>query len=158
MVVARQAVVADAAELVRLRAVMLEALDGPVDDTVDWRARSAEMLRKDLDDPHGPVAAFVVDRPDEPGTIAACAIGVIHQFLPSPNNPAGTSGYVYSVATEDAYRRRGYSRACMLALLDWFRRREISFVDLNASEFGEPLYAALGFVRHSDPYMRLRLR
>ncbi|MGV9681049.1 GNAT family N-acetyltransferase [Nocardia sp. NPDC003482] len=154
MVMARQAVVADVAELVRLRAVMLAALHDPIDGPVDWRSAAAERLRKELADPAGSMVAFVVDRP---GGLAACAIGVVEELLPSPHNPSGTKGYVFNVATEAAWRRRGYSRACMVALLEWFRRREVRVVDLHASRFGEPLYAALGFVPSRDPSMRLQL-
>ncbi len=157
MVTARQAVVADAAELVRLRAVMLEALRTPDTDAPQWRAAAAEILRKELADPSGSMTAFVVDRPGEPGALAACAVGVVEYRLPAPHNPSGVRGYVFSVATDADQRRRGCSRACMVALLDWFRDRGVLVVDLNASEYGEPLYTALGFVRQDDPGMRLRL-
>ncbi|WP_067992062.1 GNAT family N-acetyltransferase [Nocardia pseudobrasiliensis] len=160
MATARQAVVADAAELVRLRAVMLESLEAlreSAPGAPDWRAAAAEILAKELADPNGSMTAFVVDRSDAPGTLAACAVGVVEHLLPSPHNPSGVRGYVFSVATEADQRRRGYSRACMVALLDWFRDQGVLLVDLNASEYGEPLYTALGFVRQDDPGMRLRL-
>ncbi|MFJ8580046.1 hypothetical protein [Micromonospora sp. NPDC093277] len=32
-------------------------------------------------------------------------------------------GYVFNVATDRDCRRRGYSRACMLALLGWYQQR-----------------------------------
>ncbi|MFI5779370.1 GNAT family N-acetyltransferase [Nocardia sp. NPDC051570] len=158
MTVARQAVVADTAELVRLRAVMLESLNGPVQDETNWRANVVETLRKELADPDGSMTAFVVDRPGEPGMLAACAVGAIEHLLGSPKNPSGTRGFIFNVATWEDQRRQGYSRACMVALLDWFRRRDVRVVDLNASEFGAPLYTALGFEPSRDPSMRLRLR
>ncbi|MBF6332963.1 GNAT family N-acetyltransferase [Nocardia transvalensis] len=158
MVRARQAVAADAAELVRLRAVMIEALDGRIGNEHGWREHAAQTLRKRLADPDGSMAAFVVDRPGEPGALAACAVGVVEHLLSSPSNPSGTLGYLFNVATEQAHRRRGYSRACVVALLDWFRRREVGVVDLHASQHGAPLYTALGFRPTADPSMRLRLR
>jgi ribosomal protein S18 acetylase RimI-like enzyme len=66
-------------------------------------------------------------------------------------------GHVFSVATDPDARRRGYARACMETLLDWFRERGVAQVDLNASAEAEPLYASLGFVRKPDPSMRLNL-
>jgi len=107
-----------------------------------------------LTDPADLLAAFVVDKPGEPG-LAACVVGAIDQRLPGPNDPTGLRGYVYNVATDPEHRRRGYSRACMTALLDWYARRGIGAVDLRASAEGEPLYAALGFDRTRDPAMRL---
>ncbi|MET8149581.1 GNAT family N-acetyltransferase [Actinoplanes sp. NPDC049668] len=146
MVDTRRAGVEDAAELIRLRTVMLEAT-GP------WLAPGADILRRQLSDPADLVAAFVVDRPDGSG-LAACAVGAIDERLPGPNDPTGLRGYVYNVATDPEYRRRGYSRACMGALLSWYGRRGVAAVDLRASPEGEPLYAALGFRRTAQPAMR----
>ncbi|MFF9896668.1 GNAT family N-acetyltransferase [Streptomyces longispororuber] len=55
-----------------------------------------------------------------------------------------------------AYRRRGHSRAILNGLLDWFREREASRVDLHASREGEPLYRDLGFTEHPGPALWLR--
>jgi ribosomal protein S18 acetylase RimI-like enzyme len=54
-------------------------------------------------------------------------------------NPHGSVGYVFSVATAPDARRRGYARACMETLLDWFREKGAAQVDLNASAEAEPL-------------------
>jgi hypothetical protein len=43
------------------------------------------------------------------------------------------------------------------AALDWYRLRGVVTVDLRASDDGEPLYQALGFVRTFSPTMRLSL-
>jgi GNAT superfamily N-acetyltransferase len=87
--------------------------------------------------------------------LAACAVGVIERRLGSPDNPSGEFGYVFNVATDPGYRRRGYSRACMEAVLDWYRQREVAKVELRASAEGEPLYLALGFVPVGAPTLRL---
>ncbi|MEV7868360.1 GNAT family N-acetyltransferase [Streptomyces sp. NPDC088124] len=163
MSLARRATPADAGELVRLRAIMLDSVHGP-DPDADWQPPATETLRIRLADPDGDLAAFVVDRPGDgtPGNgtatgtgLAACAIGVIEQRLGSPGNPLGLVGHVFSVATDIDMRRRGYSRACMEALLDWYRSRGVRKIGLHASEEGEPLYASLGFVRNPAPAMRL---
>ncbi|MEG8180375.1 GNAT family N-acetyltransferase [Nocardia terpenica] len=156
MVDVRQAGAEDADEIARLRGVMLGALDGVTDER-GWQEHSAETLRKQLGDPEGAMAVFVVDRPGEPGIVAACAVGSIDQRLSSPRNPSGLVGYVFSVATEEAYRRRGYSRACTEALLEWFRRRGVTVVDLHASKYGVALYTSLGFEPTADPALRLRM-
>ena len=99
---------------------------------------------------------FVAENPDGPG-LASCAVGLIEERLGNPFNPDGRVGYVFNVATDPAMRRRGYSRACMEALLQWFRDQGVRAADLTASPDGEPLYASLGFTRKPDPAMRLRL-
>jgi ribosomal protein S18 acetylase RimI-like enzyme len=157
MIEARRAVVDDVRELVRLRGVMLAAMNGLEPAPGQWQEASAKTLGNRLTEPEGPLAAFVIDRPHEPGTLAACVVGVIECRLGGPDNPSGEIGYVFNVATDPDYRRRGYSRACMQALLGWYRQREISRIDLRATEDGEPLYRALGFVPLSGPTMRLKI-
>ncbi|MGY0486763.1 GNAT family N-acetyltransferase [Streptomyces sp. WG-D5] len=155
MTVVHRAAPADAEELVRLRKIMLDSM-GPSDD-VAWQAHTAQALRSHLADGEGPLAVFVVEAPDAPGTLAACATGTVGLSLGSPGNPEGTSGRVFNVCTDPGYRRRGYSRACMEALLAWFGERDVRRVDLHASVEGEPLYSSLGFVRTPAPAMRLAL-
>ncbi|WP_309238732.1 GNAT family N-acetyltransferase [Actinoplanes aureus] len=151
----RQAVPADAAELIRLRVVMLRTMS-TANWNDDWREPARRSLVRRLGEPEPTLAAFVADRPDGTG-LAACVVGLIEERLGNPRNPTGLAGYVFSVATDPDMRRRGYSRACMTALLDWFRSRGVGVADLRASPDGEPLYAALGFVRTPDPAMRLLL-
>ncbi|MER6612306.1 GNAT family N-acetyltransferase [Streptomyces xantholiticus] len=161
MSLSRRAIPADAEELVRLRKVMQDSFLGP-DPDVSWQPAAVTTLRDRLGDPAGSLTAFVVERPVEgpggPGGLAACAVGTIEYRLGGPGNPEGTCGYVFSVATDEDMRRRGYSRACMEGLLGWFRERGVRKIDLRASSDGEPLYTSLGFVRTPDPAMRLSLQ
>ena len=91
---------------------------------------------------------------DQLVTLCNDRAGLEDRRLPGPRDPVGLRGYVYNVATDPAYRRRGFSRACMTAVLEWFAERAVHLVDLRAAD-GEPLYASLGFVRTPDPAMRL---
>jgi ribosomal protein S18 acetylase RimI-like enzyme len=103
----RRAVADDARELVRLRGLMLAAMNGFEPEPGRWQDIAVETLRKRLADPDGPLAAFVIDKPDRPGELAACVVGVIECRLGSPDNPSGEFGYVLNVATDPGYRRRG---------------------------------------------------
>jgi GNAT superfamily N-acetyltransferase len=153
----RRAVADDAAELTRLREHLFAGMDGVHPEPAQWQQDAIAVLRKRLPEVDGEMAAFVIDAPDRPGMLAACAIGVVDDRLPSPHNASGTTGYVMSVVTDPAYRRRGYSRACMKKLLGWFGERGVLRVGLNASSDGEPLYTELGFAFSGDPMMRLKL-
>jgi ribosomal protein S18 acetylase RimI-like enzyme len=133
---------------------MLDATHPGGPDPQSWIGPGIAVVRRLLDPGNEVMAAFVVDRPDGSG-LAACVVGTIDQRLPGPNDPSGLRGYVLNVATDAAYRRRGYSRACMTTLLEWYAQRGVGAVDLRASPDGEPLYAALGFVRNREPGMRL---
>jgi ribosomal protein S18 acetylase RimI-like enzyme len=79
----------------------------------------------------------------------------VEHRLPGPGNPSGLVGHVFSVATDPDLRRLGHARACMTELLAWYRARGVRKIDLFASEEAEPLYASLGFARHTAPSMRL---
>jgi GNAT superfamily N-acetyltransferase len=150
---ARSATKEDIDELLRLRAVMLRALyGGPWND--DWLVTAREFLEQRLAGSSPTLAAFVVDRPSGDG-LASCVVGAIDERLASPGNPDGLSGYVNNVATDPDMRRRGYSRACMTALLEWFATRGIRRVNLLATPDGEPLYESLGFTRTESPSMRI---
>jgi GNAT superfamily N-acetyltransferase len=136
---------------------MLASVTGEEPAPGPWLETSVRMLRTRLAEPDGSLAAFVVDSPHQPGTLAACVVGVIESRLGSPENSAGEMGYVFSVMTDPDHRRRGYSRACMQRLLAWYQQWGVTTVDLKASAEGEPLYLSLGFVRTHDPAMRLVL-
>jgi GNAT superfamily N-acetyltransferase len=153
----RRGVPSDARELVRLRTLMLGSMGGQPAPPGPWQETAADSFREGLADGGSSMAAFVVDPPGAPGTLAACAVGLIVGRLPSPANPGGEAGYILNVATDDGYRRRGYSRACVAALLDWYASRNITVIELKATPAGEPLYSSLGF--HADgTAMRLTRR
>ncbi|MEV5812645.1 GNAT family N-acetyltransferase [Streptomyces mutabilis] len=155
MTVVRRALPEDAEEVLRLRQVMIDAMS-PGSPT-EWQTAAVPGLRARLADPDGDFAAFVVDHPDRPGALASLVVGTLEYRIGGPGRPHGLLGYVFSVATDPDSRRRGYSRACMDALLEWFRERGAGHVMLTASPDAEPLYASLGFTRDATPSMRLYL-
>ncbi|NBE83798.1 GNAT family N-acetyltransferase [Micromonospora rubida] len=157
MINVRRAVVGDAAEVIRLRGVMLASVDGAEPAPGPWQDAARKNLRDRLAEPQDTMGVFVVDKPDRPGELAAVAVGTIERRLGGPANPTGLVGYVFNVVTAPAYRRRGYSRACLEALLDWYRERGVGKIDLRASADGEPLYRSLGFVPTTGPTLRLSL-
>ncbi|MBV2152214.1 GNAT family N-acetyltransferase [Kitasatospora sp. SUK 42] len=156
----RPAVPADAPELVRLRNLMFEAmpamtaLAGPG----PWQSTAERVLRERLAVPAEELTmpSFVVDDPQHPGRLAACAVGTLEQRLPSPGNPDGLFGFVFNICTDPGHRRRGHARACTAALLDWFDTRRVGRIDLHASSGGEALYRSLGFGEHSTALSRQR--
>jgi GNAT superfamily N-acetyltransferase len=157
MSLVRRATTEDAEEVLRLRQVMIDSMSGPDAGDTGWHAEGLTALRARLAEPDGDFAAFVVDRPERPGALAALVAGTIDYRIGKAGNPRGIAGYVFSVATDPDSRRRGYARACMEELLAWFRQRGAGQVLLTASEEAEPLYASLGFTRKPDPAMGLRL-
>ena len=91
----------------------------------------------------GDFTCFVVE---DDGEIVSFGIGMIHQRLPADHNPTGRWGWIQSMETHPAHRRRGHGTAILGALQEWYRRHRVPAVMLVASDVGESLYRAHGFV------------
>lgn len=153
MTIARHADLGDIEELVRLREVMLSSFIDAGDDA--WKLSAAEILRRRMSEDKPTIGITVIDAPDGSGGLAACAVGTISERLPGPHNPTGRYGWIFNVVTDAQWRKRGYSRACTQALLEWFGDQSVHVLELLASEQGEGLYKELGFAVSAEPAMRL---
>ncbi|KUN28730.1 acetyltransferase [Streptomyces antibioticus] len=156
MSLVRRAVPEDAAEVLRLRQVMIDSMAG-ADPSTAWHTESLPVLTSRLAQPDGDFAAFVVDHPERPGALAALVCGTVDYRIGKAGNPHGVVGFVFSVATDPDARRRGYARAGMTALLEWFRGRGVRRVQLTASTEARTLYDSLGFLPKPDPLLELSL-
>ncbi|MBX9360472.1 GNAT family N-acetyltransferase [Streptomyces sp. WAC04114] len=156
MSVVRRALPGDAEEVLRLRQIMIDSVftSGPY---VAWHGESLPTLRVKLGEPDGDFAAFVVDHPERPGALACLVAGTVDYRIGKAADPRGMVGFVFSVATDPDVRRRGYARACMNTLLEWFRERGARRVQLTASPEAEPLYVSLGFRPKPNPLLELAL-
>jgi GNAT superfamily N-acetyltransferase len=155
-VAVRRATVADVEALVRLRAVMLDAMGMRVGaDDAPWRARAREWFTERLA-ATDEFAAFVVDDP-ELGVVSNAA-GACDRHAPGPGNLSGLHGHISNVCTDPRRLRRGYARACMEAVLDWFNEEtQARVVNLNATAEGADLYSDLGFAAPRHPALQVRL-
>jgi GNAT superfamily N-acetyltransferase len=138
---ARPAQASDAAEVVRLAAVMFESMEADLANQV-WVPAALTEFRDRLG---GDLAVFVVDHPSEEERLVASAAGTIGRRLPTPMNPSGLAGYVQWVCTDAEYRNRGLARQVMVALLDWYTSEGVLSVELHATPMAEQLYRSLGF-------------
>ncbi len=144
----RRATVLDAAELVRLRVVMLRAMGAdPADVTPAWQEHAVAVVEGRLSDTDR-FAGFVIDAGEG---LAACAIAWINHELPSPWSPVGLCGQVANVCTDERFRRRGYARELMLAVRTWLEASGVELARLHATPDAEPLYRSLGW---GDPIAR----
>ena len=152
---ARRAGPADAAALTRLRAVMLEAVDGtaPTDDR--WRVATSDWFAGWLaiDPRSAPAAAFVVDDPDT-GVPVSLAVGLVSAWAPVPGRDDARSGRILSVATLPEARGRGHARACVAAALEWLDGLGLVRVELSATDGALGVYRSLGFVEKNETPMR----
>ncbi|MFI0776248.1 GNAT family N-acetyltransferase [Streptomyces sp. NPDC021212] len=143
----RMATPADAEGIARLRSAYV--LSEPLNE--EWIQRSTAELAPRLT-PAGDARAFVIDAPD--GSLAACALGLIHPVLPAPAYPKGLAARVHVVATHPKLRRRGCARAVVSALLHQLQAEHVTLFEFHASDEAAPLYREFGFAS-SPALMRM---
>jgi ribosomal protein S18 acetylase RimI-like enzyme len=145
----RDATPDDAAALIRIREVMLASF---LDDLGDgaWKAEATDVLREQLASGGFLGVVAVVD-----GTVASGALARVWRQLPGPDDD-GRRAWIFSVATEEAYRRRGLARGVVTHLVDRLDAMGLPRVDLTASEDGIGLYLSLGFAPSDAPLLRRR--
>jgi len=136
----RRASVDDAAELTRLRALMLVEL-GQDPSVPGWAQACTGALSRRLAEPDR-FAAWLVDVDDR--TVSSGA-GWVEEHLPSPGALDGRRGHIASMSTEPAHQRQGHARQVFGALLAWFAELGVQRIDLRATPSGRPLYEAAGF-------------
>jgi GNAT superfamily N-acetyltransferase len=144
----RPATNADTATIARHRRAMFEDIGTPGDlDLVEQAF--ADWLGTRLDRTYFHWLAEHEGRP-----IGSAGVMLL-DWPPSPRDPRGGLGFIYNVYVHAGHRRRGIAKALMLGVHDWARRRELGAVALHASDDGQPLYEALGYVATNE--MRLDL-
>jgi GNAT superfamily N-acetyltransferase len=70
---------------------------------------------------------------------------VIAPWPGSPLNFHPRRAWILNIYVEPAYRRQGFARTIMAALIDWCKENGFQSVSLHASEYGRNLYEKLGF-------------
>ncbi len=134
----------DAGEVARLAELMYRSLGLSFDDDVwgNWRSTAEASVRARLG---SDLTVVVVDDPGAPGRLVACGAGVISERLPNPSHDRARVGYIQWMSTEPAFRRRGFARAVLQGLLEWFETQGVDNVELHASPDGNQLYRSEGF-------------
>lgn len=147
----RDAVPDDAAALVRMRVVMLEALDADVSD-LGWVPGAVEHVTEQLGS--GAMVAVVAE---EGAAVVSGGMARVWRQLPGPGDD-GSRAWVFNVATEAGHRRRGIGRDVVTRLVERLDALGVHRVDLTASEDGLGLYESLGFERAPYPLLRRKRR
>jgi GNAT superfamily N-acetyltransferase len=149
----RSATVADTGEILRLAALMYASMGLDASGEA-WREHAAKLLAERLggDD----LIVFVVDDPARDGRLAACGGAAVIQRLPGVMSTDGRWGYIQWMSTDPAYRRRGFARTILTAIVAWLAARGVHHLELHATGAGEPLYRSLGFTDPATPELRRR--
>lgn len=78
-----------------------------------------------------------------------CATICYMELMPS-FDPSEKRAHIMNVYVRKEYRRRGIAREMLNFILDEAKRRGVSYVSLDATEQGRPLYETLGFCGNAE--------
>jgi len=143
----RKAAAEDIGFLTTTRIEVLRAANGlPGDtDTAEVERRSYEYYRRALcDGTHTAYLAFDGDRFAGTGAVS------YYQVMPTIHNPSGKKAYIMNMYTRPEYRRQGIARKMLELLISDAKARGVSFITLEATPMGRPLYENAGFVPMKD--------
>lgn len=88
--------------------------------------------------------------------IVSCAFLLVVEKPMSPKFVTGKTGTVLNVYTRPGYRRKGYAGNLMRMLLEDAAEKNVSIVELKATEDGYKLYKSLGFVDEVSKYHQMK--
>lgn len=143
----RKATIGDLDLLTATRIEVLRAANRLPDNTdlTEVEKQSYAYYQKALHD--GTHTAFLVfddDRFAGTGGIS------YYQVMPTYRNPDGNKAHIMNMYTRPEYRRRGIARHMLDILISDAKSRGISFITLEATPAGRPLYENAGFVPMKD--------
>lgn len=143
----RKASIEDLELLTKTRIEVLRAANGLSDDTdmTEVKRQSYEYYRKALHD--GTHTAYLVFDDD---CFAGTGAISYYQVMPTYHNPSGNKAYIMNMYTRPEYRRQGIAQRMLDILINDAKERGISFITLEATRMGRPLYEKAGFVPMKD--------
>lgn len=72
------------------------------------------------------------------------------RVMPTYHNPSGQKAYIMNMYTHPLYRRRGIAYKTLDLLAKEAVNRKITYISLEATAMGRPLYKKYGFVQMKD--------
>lgn len=139
--------------LVRTRIEVLIAANALPDGTDMGEVERQTRVYYEKAIPDGTHTAFLVFDRDR----FAGAGGIsYYRVMPTYHNPTGRKGYVMNMYTRPEYRRRGIAFRLLDLLVRDAGEKGVTFVSLEATPAGRPLYEKYGFTA-AESEMELRL-
>lgn len=138
--------------LMRLRALMFEAMGTPADALAapEWRAEARSWFAENLTDDRARILVV-----EDDGDIVSGGVAEVVPAIPSPSTPHGRLGFISNIATLPHARGRGLARAVMTELVRWLDEdTDAERIDLAATADGAVIYRSMGFTESEFPTMR----
>lgn len=131
--------------------VLAEVFAGEPADEAELCVNNEAYYREHLaDGTH--TACFAADSAS--GQIVGCGGICYQEEMPSPDNPAGTNGYLMNIYTLPELRGGGVGRKIIEYLIEDARARGTGKIYLESSRMARALYEEMGFTGMED-YMKL---
>lgn len=73
-----------------------------------------------------------------------------YKVMPTCCNPSGHKAYIMNIYTRPEYRRRGIAYKTLDLLVEDAKARGITFISLEATDMGKPMYKKYGFAKMND--------
>ena len=89
---------------------------------------------------------------EENGEIAAVAFLLITEMPANPHTITGRYGTMLNVYTKPPFRRRGIAETLLRQAIGEGRARSLSYLELDATQAGLPLYRKLNFTEEVSRY------
>ncbi len=145
--VARKATADDIERLIRLRLQYLAEHFGDISDTKQQIVGQLNVyfkahLGRD----------FIAFLAEDSGLPVACAFLVVQEKSANPRFPGGRTGLLLNVYTLADYRRMGAASLLLSAVIEEGGRLALSYIELSATEAGEPLYRKFGFEKKDSSH------
>lgn len=141
----RMATAADIDEMVRLRILFLDEVNGPGRQPEGYAGKLRSYLVSAMED--GSFAAFLAE---EDGTIAATSGVCFYHIAPNYSNPSGGTAYILNMYTLPEYRRRGLASELFAKVIEEARERGYTRLALHATQDGRKVYEKFGFETKGD--------
>lgn len=144
----RKATLDDIPRLVQYRLSLLRSAIGEGEPT-KWEFVEEQIFQYYQnalsDESHIAYLAFLENRCV--GTGGVC----FYQILPTYYKPTGKKAYIINMYTEPAHRRKGIARQLLDLLVNEALSRGATYISLEATDMGRPLYEKYGFATlHSE--------
>lgn len=140
----KKASAADIDILTRTRIIVLKAANRLPDDAdlSEVEKNTQEYYRKSLvDGSHTAYLVFDGDKFIGTGGVS------YYSVMPTCCNPDGKKAYIMNMYTHPDYRRKGIAYHTLDLLINDAKAKGITYITLEATDMGRPLYEKYGFVQ-----------
>lgn len=152
--VVRKALPSDIEQMIKLRCVYIEEEFGAQQDKKLLELK--KQLRTYFDAHLGTdLLSYVADND---GEIVSIALLVVILKPANPSFITGKTGLLLNVYTLPAYREQGLATRIIQNLITQAKALELSYIALDATQMGKPIYQKLGFEEHIRRYTSMRLK